>query len=360
MTRSIYFDESGYTGPALLDGDQPYFGVASSLIEDEDAEGILRRAFPKYRGEEFKFTNLWTKPRSRAALPALVSELTPRRDDFFLFIIDKRFCVLTKLIDFLVEPVAHAAGRDFYRDSHASKYANYVHWGFTAVDNEALYESTVRAYYRFVRAPDEPKLAALQQLLVIMANSAPEEMRFFYEVAAEGALRFHEFWNIETFADTFEIQLTSVLNSVGYWRNKLPDNFEMFHDASNNFFAQKELWDAITADHVPAQLHPQAFGPAIEFPLRVRGTHAVDSKRSFAVQLCDAIAGLATRCVRPASSPEEAKFYQSLLDGGLGEWSLGGVNPGTEFPDGGPPELDGPDAVDQLLAIVKSGRAPQG
>jgi len=52
MVHAIYIDESGYTGRALLDPAQPLFCVASSLIGDEEAEEILRRAFPTFGGEE--------------------------------------------------------------------------------------------------------------------------------------------------------------------------------------------------------------------------------------------------------------------------------------------------------------------
>lgn len=40
---TIYIDESGYTGSDLYNLDQPYFTIASSLIDDDEAAEILRR-----------------------------------------------------------------------------------------------------------------------------------------------------------------------------------------------------------------------------------------------------------------------------------------------------------------------------
>jgi hypothetical protein len=82
MVKMLYFDESGFTGYNLLDPAQPIFTVASSDVNEQLALDILRDAFPNYQGPEYKFS--------------------------------KRFGVLTKIVDFLVEPIITRAGFDFY------------------------------------------------------------------------------------------------------------------------------------------------------------------------------------------------------------------------------------------------------
>lgn len=353
MARAVYFDESGYTGGALLDPVQPLFCVASSLVGDSEAEGILRRAFPGYAAQEFKFQQLWRRDKTRGQLPALATELHAVQDRLFLWVIDKRFCVLTKLIDFLVEPVFHDMGRDFYKNGHAAKFSNYIHSGFAVVGSPELYEATIRPYYEFSRDPTEERLQELQRRLGLMATSGPKEMRFFYEMALKGARDFHRNCDITTFKDTFEIQLTSVLASVGYWRHLIPDDLELFHDASNNFFNQSSLWEAITADDVPAQFHPVANAPPMEFPLRVVSTKAKDSKESFAIQLCDVLAGLAVKFARERARDPGSGLVKDILDAGFGDLTYNGIRPGVDFPSGPPEVLDGPDVVDQLMAIIE-------
>lgn len=352
MTTAIFFDESGFTGNALLDPEQPHFCVVSSLVGDAEAREILQRTFPDYAGQEFKFSNLWRKPRSRQRLTHLAHELAEQQEKFFLYHIDKRFCVLTKMIDFLVEPVVHDAGFDFYRNSYAPKFTNLVYAQFLEIGKSKLYEATIARYYGFTRNPTLENLQALHRWLSRMASRAPRELRSFFKMASAGAATFHSHSNIETFSSTFEVQLTSVLSSVGYWRHKLTDDFELFHDASNNFFSQRQLWDAITADDVPPQLHAVANGPAIEFPLRVRSTTPVDSRTSWAIQLCDAIAGLTVKNLKEPANEEDARFRMELITAGLGELTINGVHPGAELPPGPPEPLDGPDAVDQMLTII--------
>ena len=359
MPRAVYFDESGFTGRALLDPQQPLFCIASSIIAEKNAEEILRSAFPRYAADEFKFQHIWRRESTRATLSRFASLLSEVVDDIFLWVIDKRFCVLTKLIDFLIEPVLHDLGYDFYADGFAPKFSNHVHFGLTVICAPELYVATTDAYYRFTRDPTFARLSDLQWYLGVLANSAPEDVRFFYELAAVGAARFHEFHNIESFSDTFEVQLTSVLASVGYWRHKLPDELELFHDQSSNFFKQNEVWQAITADDVPPQFHPQANAPPIEFPLRVNKTVALDSKSSFAIQLCDVVAGLAVKVKRVTDGSPDGDVCREVMAAGFAEITFNGIRPELQVLDGPPKPLKGADVVDKLLSIIKpQGRRP--
>jgi len=61
--------------------------------------------------------------------------------------------MLTKINDFLIEPVVHESGHDFYAEGYCWKYANYIHFGFDQLAPPELYDSLVRNYQRFSRNP---------------------------------------------------------------------------------------------------------------------------------------------------------------------------------------------------------------
>jgi hypothetical protein len=115
-TKTLYFDESGYTGYNLLDPEQPTFAIASTDFEPEMAKAILRESFPAYQGDEFKFSNIW-RSRSRKGLIEFSRRLASAQDRSFCWFIDKRYCVLKKIVDFLIEPFFTKGGYDFYADS---------------------------------------------------------------------------------------------------------------------------------------------------------------------------------------------------------------------------------------------------
>jgi len=284
-TIPLFFDESGFTGIDLLNPDQPHFCVGTSRIEDEVASEILRESFPRYQGTEYKFSNIWRRPRNRAGLAAFANRLSKLSDQLFVYWIDKRFCVLTKLVDFLIEPPAHAAGFDFYQGGFAPKYCNMWFYGMKFIAESELYESTIQAYQKFGKNPTLTTLRNLRTSLHIMAKSVPDELRVFYQAAALGADTFLEFHDLQTHEASNEIQLTTVLQCVSRWRNRLDGDFAVFHVQSSNFFRSSDLWQRVTSVEVPEQRHEFAFGEVSQYPLRVVSTAAIDSKTSYAIQL---------------------------------------------------------------------------
>lgn len=351
--KTIHFDESGYTGPALLDPAQPFFCVSSSDIEEQHASELLSRSFPRFRGKEFKFKALWRRRTNREGLLRFAQEIASNKDSVFVWMIDKKFCVLTKLIDFLVEPLVHEQGFDFYANGYAPRFVNHFHAGIEFFGTPELYDATLSTYDDFVRSPSALTLARMQRRYALMATSVPEELRFYYKLAARGALRFDDFNEMSTFGSTNEIQLTSVLASVGYWRQRFTEDFEIFHDASSNFFGQAAVWDAITRDDVPHQMHPVADGSFVEFPLRVRRTVSCDSKDHRSIQLCDLLAGLFTKTARTGTGDADRPFISDLLDAGLGEIKYNGIRPELKFPDGSPVRATEPDPVDRMVEIMR-------
>jgi len=97
--RTIYFDEAGYTGYNLLDPVQPVFLIASVDIEEHLAAEILQSSFPRYQGDEFKYSNIW-RSGNRDGLSRFCSRLEEYADKAFCCAINKRFSVLTKRLIF--------------------------------------------------------------------------------------------------------------------------------------------------------------------------------------------------------------------------------------------------------------------
>lgn len=353
--RTLYFDESGYTGYNLLDPIQPVFAVASSLIGDGEAETLMRRAFPAYRGSEFKFANIW-KSGARGGFADFVQLFRDRPESTFVYFIQKKFGVLTKIVDFLIEPVLTTQGYDFYDEGFCWKFTNYIHFGLSQYA-PALYEVLLRDYQTFSRDPTEEKLAQLCWRLRVMANSAEPRTRHYLQLMATGAEAFHHFNNLETFRLTSELQTTSMIATIAYWRQRLGEDFAVVHDVSSTFMRNREVWEHITNADVPEQDHRLGDGSFAPFPLRVVSTTPMDSKSSFAIQLCDLIAGLATKSIGVGPDDPDRSFLDDLLFSGLGDLNSNGIRPGPEFPVRIPPKrLVGPDAVDRMTAIIQGSK----
>ena len=91
----------------------------------------------------------------------------------------KRYAVLTKIVDFLIEPYITDAGFDFYADGFCWKYANYIHFGLTQFAMPELLDALLRHYQTFSRKPTRENLEASQTRLRLMAASTEEPVQIF-------------------------------------------------------------------------------------------------------------------------------------------------------------------------------------
>jgi hypothetical protein len=349
---NLYFDESGFTGYNLLDPQQPAFAVASTNIEPAEAEQILRTAFPRYQASEFKFSNI-INSANEPGLRTLGDTLLDMADRIFVYVMDKKFAVFAKMVDFLIEPAITNAGYDFYANGFCRKYTNYIYVGLNFVAKEKFYDELVSDYLEFSRAPSADTLRELKRKLVAFERRADTELKIFLGEMITGADELSEHFDLDFFKKTNEIQLTTMVANVGRWRQRHNDDFHVIHDASSNFLRQKETWDAITNSDVPEQLHPLGDGTTVQFPLRVLSTTAVDSKDNYSIQLCDIIAGFATMFFRLKFTGVTGHAIQQIAaETGFGQIDFSGLMFTGEFPDFPPQRATGPDAVEQMTRII--------
>ncbi len=267
----------------------------------------------------------------------------------FVWLIDKRFCVLTKLIDFIIEPLLYEAGFDFYQNQLPPRFCNYAH--FMLAKHKKLYGKTLETYDRLARFPSQETLSEAQQTYALMAASSPRSTRWFFQQIKVGVDRFEDFHDLASFDDSSEVQLTSVLATISHWRQQFGDDFSVNHDESASFFGQAEMWGKITSPSVPAQELPTSGTGPIPFPLRVMETSSVRSHESPAIQICDVLAGLVNKMQGLRARPQDP-FANQILAAGLGEITMNGIYPRPEFPLGPPARRTGPDAVDRMTSII--------
>jgi len=331
---TIYIDESGYTGDDLYNPDQPYFTIASSLIGDDEAAEILRRCFPRYQGAEYKFGNIWKRDTHRAGLRTLAAEIPPLADRLFFYVIDKRFSLIVKMFEYLLEPIFTANGYDYYGNGYARRYMNTIHRDLLRFGGEALYEESAKRWDAFARTPSRETMDALREHLGTTAAAADHPISTIFAMLAHGAGRFEiDNPNLEAFTDSSEIQLTAVFATVVHWRQRRPEDLDVVHDESSNFLRQRDVWDTILRDDCEPGPAEMGDGTTVDFPLRVRSTTAVRSHESAAVQLCDVIAGLGAKASLFFDGREKDPFMVELIALGVGELTFNGVRPHRDYAD---------------------------
>ncbi len=351
---TIYIDESGFTGGDLYNSEQRYFVIASTAISDREARAVLRRCFPQYQGAEFKFTNIWRRGTHRNGLRALAQEIPVLADRMFAYIVDKRFSLLIKIFDYLVEPAAYRAGYDWYAEGWGMRYMNQIHYDILRHGSEDLYDETVRLWDSFARSPGSATLHAFEDHLDQIVTASRPPLSTLFNLPRLGIESFRSANpDLETFTESNEIQVTSVFCTMAWWRQQRTEDFYLVHDESSAFLKQAGMWNAMLRDDVPPQQIPTSNGSNIELPIRIRSTTATSSKTSPAIQLCDVLAGFAAKAAPGLYGQASDPFVRELIDLGAGALVHGGVMPHPLFPIGKPSRRTGPDMVDRMVEVLK-------
>lgn len=153
MRSVVGFDETGNTGPDLLNRDQPLYVLASVRLPEEEASEVLRSDSERHFVRDKK-----SNAGRRRIIKSLSSPLlTP--DTVRYSIVHKSFCATAKMIDLLVEPVLAAARIDMYADGMHLGAANLLHLVLSTFDATS-FEAMQAAFVAMCRQKTEQSLDA--------------------------------------------------------------------------------------------------------------------------------------------------------------------------------------------------------
>jgi hypothetical protein len=348
MNKTIFFDESGNTGLNLLDPQQKFFSLGSTDLVEREAFDILKKHFPRHIRQDIKFKKLFKSSANYDSLVDFAKTVGTQPDRFFCYLMDKRFAVLCRLIDWLVEPMFHDRGYDWYKSDYGRSYANLCYLAFSKLDdNEKLLEEVTSIYYTFTQEPSKAKLIEMQRKYEVIADADLPLVGRFMENFAAGAKEFENHYEFAEVEGRDDLHITGVVSSVGWWRAHHDQDFDVVHDQSTHFFDRKEIWDLVSS--MSASDAVVRVGPkSIRFPLRVKSTTPGDSKLLSSLQICDLIGGFVARTKSDRLTDEQRDVLVAMIDAGMGKLEVDAIGPDDFYATGLPPLADGPDAVDQV------------
>ena len=160
--KTIFFDESGNTGVKLLDPHQRHFSVGSTDLTQEEALSIIQKCFPSRVGTDIKFKGLVSNWRNFDGLLKFAEAIGTESSRCFCFMVDKRFALLCRLVDWFVEPCFYAKGFDWYKDDYGRSYVNLFASAFNVDRQEAVQFEMVNLFEQFAKSPNNQKLSEMQ------------------------------------------------------------------------------------------------------------------------------------------------------------------------------------------------------
>lgn len=357
----LYCDESGNTGLDLLNSEQPLFALASTCL---DADACQRLVFPLLRqGQaEAKYARLKGTSSGQAALVKLFAapELTSETVKFW--VTDKRYYVITHLVDKLIEPPLHEAGIDLYEDDAHVGLVNVWYMAGPMILPNGHWERLLQAFVAAMRQRTPGAYAAFDRTLTVAAASAPPQDRDFVNGILLARGRLDEFIGVYDDNDVFDPAADVFIALINHWMAQFPGALAVTHDRSKPMARGEKRLRAMMS---PVASRTIGYGSRqAELPLRIAMLDFADSAVHPQLQLADLVAGAAIDCLLAWSGRRPSSAYHDAMKASrLNELFVGGMLPDGVVVRGNPKQAGQSSLVDgsaEFFREVGYGAGPQG
>jgi hypothetical protein len=310
---TIFVDESGYTGQDLLSGQQPALVLASLSIPEETCTELKGRYFAGIKTAELKHGTMakWGKQQQMVFdfLRALAG-YTPI--PLKLAVAHKKYVLMTKVVDLVVEPALSRAGISIYEGGANVALSNVLFYALPAVMGEEFFNDFLHRFQTMIRARTPEAYDRFFEPLFV--KEYPAQVDSILELVRAG----HEAVGLELLDGldhSLDIAVALMFALMNKWRADVSDEIILVHDRSSAMARSRWIWDGLTSPEFPEAEVVFNEASRLKFPVALSQTLPEDSKDWAGLQLADVAAGAAAwhaRWVINGENPEDA--YGRQLD----------------------------------------------
>lgn len=301
MSRLVFIDECGYTGEDLFNQHQPIFTLASLYLTEEQCEYLKQKHFSRIKAKELKHSQLARRANQQEMAINFLKDLINEKENVKFAIAHKKYVLVSKMVDLLIENMAHLDGIDFYENGLNIAYSNLLFFTTKAIAGEEFFnkflenfqimmrERTIESYHNFFRMFYEEKYPDTLDEIYVLFKA------YHHRLGPRAVFALPD--------NMLNIAFSEAFNLVAEWSKIIKGNWSLVHDNSSNMAKDKDMWEAVTHPEVP----PAVVGydrRQMVFPLRVNDTQFMKSEESSGLQLVDVMAGAMARCLEWAASDE--------------------------------------------------------
>lgn len=362
--RTIFLDESGYTGSDYLDKHKLLFVVASLAIEPDVAHELKQRYFGNVGSAELKHSQLMRRPNQRTMVLDFLAHLATVPHTSKIWLADKRFAAWLKVVDHIIEPFLYNQGHNLYQNGANVAMATMLLGCVPAFTSDDYTLTLLERAIGFIKTGNAENRASLVEWLergkAAFGSSDTREVLDYMLVPLQ-VLRSAEYAVPPQGAA--DMAFGAALQLMGWWRTDIREPIHLVHDATANMARQKEIWDAITAGSLPpARSFRASSGMVLTFPIGVEKTTFARSQDHDGLQLADVLAGAIGCSFDRRLGGERADYANAVLEHiGIGKFAVHAVIPPADIsPKGmGTANLDGNEPLDYLTMQAINGRIPR-
>jgi hypothetical protein len=315
-------DEAGFTGVDLLNKEQPAFVVSSLRLSAEDVQSMIEPLRKATQSPEVKFKHLRGSRRGRDAVLEFIAVLNGRQNDLYCQLMYKRYALLGKMLDAVIEPMFFAKGMDFYIEGYNLSMLNLLYYGSQISKADAELDAVIAATAALCRTPDSKALDRLQQAVMNLGERSKKLKVLCEPLIAALRWRRQEGGIEDLDSSVLRLQSGAVVSLIRAWNQEDPSELVVMTDESKELLNDVDLFAAFSDPGTPKVVEV-ADGREIGFPLRLSKMSFVKSHDEPGVQLADVLAGAAEYVYRSLNGLADAEsipvFTDTLVDT-IKEW----------------------------------------
>lgn len=282
----LFLDECGYTGQDLLNKQQPIFTLASLHLEEAECRKLLDYYFSGIRAKEIKHSAIIGRRGQEKLVLDFLDYITEREELVKFSLVHKRFAIVCKMVDAIMEEAMFKSGLDLYDRGGNIALSHVFFYCIPALEGEDFFETLLQKFQILFRVKDKQ---SCEEFFEFVFNHQCQNGE-----AVISMLRYalYQLGIDEIISNdiNLDVAFPSALNLMAIWRKSTSEKFSLIHDSSSNMSRVKDLWDLIVDPKIPKALVGYD-RRTWEFPIAIEGTSFEKSEDWAGLQLCDVLAG---------------------------------------------------------------------
>lgn len=327
---TIYCDEAGNSGANLLDRDQPFFVLASNDFSRDEATALLEHVRSP-QGAEPKFTAL---KKSGAGIAKLIRFLSdPRLDENRVVadVFDKRFMVVTKMVDLIAETLIHRMGGDLYERGANIAMSNMLHFSMPVFCGEENTDRFLQSFVELIRRREEAQISAFYDAGKAMLRASTNE-KFKRDLMYFTEPRLFSLWfGEEIDSQSLDPAIPALFGHIATWGARKDERFDVVHDSSKPILASQAKFTNMMALSQEESVLVGYDRRKFRFPLRATSLSQADSRYHPQLQVADLCAGLINHFNRCKLTGELDELAIATRELRRLSWIFDGVIPTTDM-----------------------------
>lgn len=350
----IAFDESGNTGQDLLNPNQPMFSLASVYLSDADTEEAIN-ILTTQTGQEIKFSNLVRSTAGRQRVLSFLQSPYAKIDKAKIYVIHKRYMVVGKIVDLLIEPLAHRDGLNLYQQGCNIAMANLYYTCLPTVCGDDEFNDFLGKFVEMIRKKDRNSITEFYKSCGRMYHSA--KLPGFKNDLAVMLKSIEVIDEVLRASDATQLDpsVTSFVQHCAAWGSCLSHDFDVVYDESKPIRQQQTLLSLLMAKDEPEMQVGYDYRK-MALPLKeATGINFGDSKTIKQLQVADVIAGASAYWARGFTEVKaDRDFCESLEEYGIRSLVIGCLWPSADVTpqELGTEEFGGIDPIEYVTKLI--------